>query len=1215
MKVWGANKTATVFHSRIPLNQDCENQVIGVQRPISDPTWLNLLRKNSNMVFTMSPPCPPWSPGGLGAGIRSEDGQAFLESISKIKHARPAVVMCECSESTPSHQDFQFLRACLNQIGYKACWSTVIDLDSFSGMKRCRWISVWIRGDVTQRVHLGTFKFGVQQVPWENPMYLFPTPDVLAEQLALSPGQLKIYSDPKFVPPGKRFLLPDPPTAESVLQTRLVAKGLPLPTLCASYTMQHTLSKEHISKKGIYASLNCDNGTWAFINPLVYLSMFGPTTNESVAVATKLSIICKQLGNSIALPHALLGWLVALNITGLVECPINETIRSAWAMRINADNSMVVHVGDFIWIIPDGLCMVLNPWTMKPSQEQSFRVFIGEKSFTTSNCSIGRLLSNLGLADAYLAELTILCKEQEVSSFNTVGSFLHETIRFVRRGTTICEVIVEDLNKRSIHIMQDTLSDGLEDRESIEDVQVHMPSPGQAAQCIRHEATHGHESHDESIAIASKIRFQLAVHFGLAMGSDECDIARKMIQMNNSHALFMEPLVSRHVVRPCDFNDYIIINKPFIHEAISTKKDFYIPVLSEGHWFGIEVLFERSIDFATVKFVNSRNQDVANQMFGILFRLCRRFSISVRIASTMTPTPAEFCGWALLRKWVKLTTIDIDHLPVPELPLVFSQHPCISFRQENGSFVHDLDPIAKFASVIRAIALQQSASDAAQNAVFGSTGDTSMGEDDPWKSFDPWSRENTNKTLGKWEDLKLQKQHGFYSESNHMVQVMRQQINGTAGGIAFATKTGVQDVVSKMPSVPSGLLVPATNRDQYLKHVPSDAIVGPIELTVEDPTANMVYKRQVFLIVLKGPIVYKTQQKPAYSASLPQMSELLAEIDTRICAKDTVTALANNAVACFKHKLNEQLPQGVCKGLNLYGYKRLSRPNDHATHQVIFKLPHNKRKEVLEKSGAGEVFFRDFLHDEGGPTDITTIPRFSEVNRSERDTLSRMTNSTQGFAGLTLTRRGLAARSWRTGLKHMRLALLANDERLCDENIDIFPLHTFQSLGWPPQITAIEVVRSTKSALAVSPIPMRFYKSMGVCCWSLAFESEPKELSFAASFDSKIYEIILRRDDGQMQPRAKRVNIAAKGKGKSKTTKESDAAPALVEALDSRVTAMEQKFGVLERRTDNIESKLQTGFEQVQDQLRQVLHHLHPRGSSEATGMTPPPKVPKKGGE
>jgi hypothetical protein len=56
---------------------------------------------------------------------------------------------------------------------------------------------------------------------------------------------------------------------------------------------------------------------------------------------------------------------------------------------------------------------------------------------------------------------------------------------------------------------------------------------------------------------------------------------------------------------------------------------------------------------------------------------------------------------------------------------------------------------------------------------------------------------------------------------------------------------------------------------------------------------------------------------------------------------------------------------------------------------------------------------------------------------------------------------------------------------------------------------------------------------------------------------------------------------------------------------------LETRFNSLERRTDGLESKVTNGFEEVQNQLRQVLAAVTSRPPPHEMGLSPPTKLPK----
>ena len=60
-----------------------------------------------------------------------------------------------------------------------------------------------------------------------------------------------------------------------------------------------------------------------------------------------------------------------------------------------------------------------------------------------------------------------------------------------------------------------------------------------------------------------------------------------------------------------------------------------------------------------------------------------------------------------------------------------------------------------------------------------------------------------------------------------------------------------------------------------------------------------------------------------------------------------------------------------------------------------------------------------------------------------------------------------------------------------------------------------------------------------------------------------------------------------------------------------RVSILEAKFQNFEKRQEKVERQLETGFDSLQSQLRQVLHAVSGAREKSPTGETPPPKQAK----
>ena len=57
--------------------------------------WVKILPWNSELVVSMSPPCPPWSPSSPKNGLEHEDGQLFPEVVAQLRYLQPRAVAIE----------------------------------------------------------------------------------------------------------------------------------------------------------------------------------------------------------------------------------------------------------------------------------------------------------------------------------------------------------------------------------------------------------------------------------------------------------------------------------------------------------------------------------------------------------------------------------------------------------------------------------------------------------------------------------------------------------------------------------------------------------------------------------------------------------------------------------------------------------------------------------------------------------------------------------------------------------------------------------------------------------------------------------------------------------------------------------------------------------------------------------------------------------------
>lgn len=694
------------------------------------------------------------------------------------------------------------------------------------------------------------------------------------------------------------------------------------------------------------------------------------------------------------------------------------------------------------------------------------------------------------------------------------------------------------------------------------------------------------------------IRFSIAIQNGVVLADDEFDFLLKRFSASDSRIIFLAPVTAPHGLSrswTCSLGD-----------LISGKVDcICFPVLINNHWCGIEFCRRDHVVIVTLLNVRSSDRRILERLRS---KICGQSTRPLTFHDATLPVPDGWCGWALVNRWAKMSCChDFEgpsQLHSTKLKNLFG---------ESSDIAPALRALAYSARMHFLLHTDQHVIDPSL-ICFGAAEDDEMTETpkdvDPWLKTDPWAP----KKNCRWEDLLLPKDHPIHDgKGTRLVQHHRHQLGANLGGVAFSTKSMIPEVIAQNPKKPFALLIPASDK---LSFDPSYQlqVSGPFEVIVEDSSSCSTYKRQVMMAQVGNEITFKLA-KPTYTAVLVEMSEIVLEIDARIALKETIASFQDKPLESFKAKVVEQFPSKTTKNLNVYGFKHFKenpKKDQSEFFQAMCKIPTTERKAFLERSGIGEICARDFVPKGDVVSDATIIPRFWQCDKTGKEEAVRAASSLSGFGGLIITKRGIAVRAWVGQVGSIRSILMPHDDRICDLNRDIVPVITKQSTGWPSSISASEVVKATFHATSQAPVPTRCFKSLGLTSWSLGFAAPPSVTTFLAQFNDQTYQILIT-DLEHPAPKSKVV----KGKGKGKHQQTSQAPPSRSEPVDQvltdRVACLEAKFGGLERRQDQLEHRISTGFDGVHDQLRQVLQVLAPKQSQSATGLSPPPKVAKTG--
>ena len=574
----------------------------------------------------------------------------------------------------------------------------------------------------------------------------------------------------------------------------------------------------------------------------------------------------------------------------------------------------------------------------------------------------------------------------------------------------------------------------------------------------------------EVIQSAIDLRFSHFGTTGVALATDEMAFILRLIraEVSDTHIGLLVDTGADEVKQVLDNIRIVVRSISSLFE--SGHKRVFIPILIPGHWCAIEasLQIDYSINFVAVGFP----QDIVHDV--IQFAKICLFAVSNVIHTFMLPLCGfdGLCGWMIVKRWFK--RLDLS------LPFEFCQ---IALDQKHISLLDsslpvDLMPschitceLVKFARLIRSafilnlVIFEPSAALRQKDPPWGRTlqdDDTEMPSpkskvpqsqvkpEDPWVNFDPWKTGSSTRSC-KWEDLKLPTDHPFVDAAGTSIpQVHRHKLNSNVSGVSFVTRSVVADMIKLKPQKPSALIIPAS--DKTLGNIqPPPKIEGPFEIVVEDTSSGAVFKRQVNMIQI-SPTVRFQLPKPTYSATLADVREIVVEIDSRFASKDIMSALAEKPLETFKAKMIEQFPTAISELTNVYAFRKFNPKGSEEAHwvfQVMCKLPSTKRSAVIERSGLGILTTRDFIPKGQVSEDLTVIPRFWPADRVSHQEAVKATTGLDGFAGLIVSKRGLAARAWVSKIGSLRQALIPNDERIFDLNLHTIPRHTLISTGWP----------------------------------------------------------------------------------------------------------------------------------------------------------------------
>lgn len=314
-----------------------------IQCKVEDSSWTKFVQSPVNMIWTVSFPCQPFSRGGSNSGVQTKDGQSIFHMLVSARVMQPIAILLENVDTFPTHAHAPTVfRFCI-WAGYRIVWSGISDMASMSPHHRSRWLAVLIRQDLVDPCRVVTAQLPcLQNIPWNHPMFSFPVPDAMKDQLILGNDLSGSYGNWNLLPKGMGKVGPNS-DQHQVLRARIPSSNDKLGTLVARYTQQHLLPASHTIKSGLFAQLTInEDGKCSFFDPIMWHALMGNI--YTIFIHHDLAVAFHHLGNGLAVPQACLATIVAFRLLGLIDPEVNieDIIVEAWNAKLTANQAMCI---------------------------------------------------------------------------------------------------------------------------------------------------------------------------------------------------------------------------------------------------------------------------------------------------------------------------------------------------------------------------------------------------------------------------------------------------------------------------------------------------------------------------------------------------------------------------------------------------------------------------------------------------------------------------------------------------------------------------------------------------------------------------------------------------------------------------------------------------------------------------------------------------------
>ena len=283
----------------------------------SPATWEAIGLVNASCLLG-SPPCQPWSTAGSSHGLNSHDGKNFQCVLRQVAAMNITLSVFENVPGLPKHADFRELIHDAEKRGLKLAVQGVHSCAKVLPVQRDRWLGTFVHVgcqlDASRQVMASAISFADRAF---NAVASCPTikgsdvmhvnmSEVEKTQLNVSSELKELLSKFEYAPSWLKNRLRglSNPTADQILNARVVVDCQQFIGFMAMYGRQHSIPDELLKSKGLQTMLVNDGTGTRLISPWEMIASMGYQHNT--VLSSDIEVSWRMAGNGLSIAHA---WL------------------------------------------------------------------------------------------------------------------------------------------------------------------------------------------------------------------------------------------------------------------------------------------------------------------------------------------------------------------------------------------------------------------------------------------------------------------------------------------------------------------------------------------------------------------------------------------------------------------------------------------------------------------------------------------------------------------------------------------------------------------------------------------------------------------------------------------------------------------------------------------------------------------------------------------